>query len=462
MNKTAVMIGAGNIGRGFVGAAFAASGFETVFIDVDERLVAEINARGEYPVRILLPEGGHTETMARGVRAVSGNDLEAAAGEIARAELCATAVGARALPHIAPLLAAGLAKRVQEQATGIPKGHTAVPAAQQTTEIPKGHTAVPVAQQTTEIPKEHTAVLVAQQTTETVPAAQKPLNIIVCENLIDAGGKLRELVLGSVSQMAAPELDAIAGFPEAVIGRMVPVQTDEMKDGDPLRVCVESYAFLPVDKAAFKGEIPLVEGMVPLDGFEYYVKRKLFVHNLGHAAIAYLGMLKGYTYIAEAVDDPDILFLAANAMRESAEALGRENPGDEANLNRHIESLLYRFTNRALGDTCARVGADPLRKLGAEDRLIGALRNCERYGLPTVYIAAAAAAAMLTLEKTLSESEYLPSLSTVTGLPSESEAHRTIMTLGSVCAAAAPDDADGGVAALRRAAMKLAGDIRVM
>lgn len=43
--------------------------------------------------------------------------------------------------------------------------------------------------------------------------------------------------------------DEKVGLVEASIGRMVPVQTEEMKDGDPMRVCVERYGFLPVDKA---------------------------------------------------------------------------------------------------------------------------------------------------------------------------------------------------------------------
>ena len=114
--KTAVMIGAGNIGRGFIGAAFAASGYETVFIDVNEELVGAINARGEYPVRILLPDGGRRDTMVRGVRAVSGRDTGAAAAEIAKAGICATAVGVRAMPLIAPELALGLALRTREEA----------------------------------------------------------------------------------------------------------------------------------------------------------------------------------------------------------------------------------------------------------------------------------------------------------------------------------------------------------
>ena len=404
--KTAVMIGAGNIGRGFVGAAFATSGYETVFIDIDEALVSEINARGEYPVRVLLPDGGYKDTIAQGVRAVHSKNTGAAAEEIARADICATAVGVRAMPQLAPLLAMGLAMRSR--------------------------------------------------------AGQGPLNIIVCENMIAAGAQLRQHVMDVLPAGLGPVIDGMTGYPEAVIGRMTPIQTDEMKDGDPLRVCVEKYAFLPVDKEAFRGEIPHIDGMLPLDRFEYYVKRKLYIHNLGHAAVAYLGMLKGYTYIADAAEDAEILYIAQSAMRESAAALSCENGGDAANLDRSINSLLYRFTNHALGDTCARVGADPVRKLGKTDRLIGALENCEVYGLPSIYIAAVAAAAALVLEKTWDSASPPQPLSEITGLSIECEAYRLIMKLGTACSSAAAKDKDGAVTALRRAAMKIAGDIVIL
>jgi len=399
------MIGAGNIGRGFIGAAFAAAGYETVFIDVDENLVNEINMRGEYTVRTLLPDGGNIDTLVSGIRAVNGHDKYAST-EIAGADICATAVGVRAMPHIAPMLAMGLTARVRMNA--------------------------------------------------------KPLNIIVCENMIDAGEKLRAQVLGLLSAGISHAVDDIAAFPEAVIGRMTPIQTAEMKAGDPLRVCVEKYAFLPVDKDAFKGEIPKIDGMVPLDDFEYYVKRKLFIHNLGHAAVAYLGLLKGYTYIAEAAEDAEILFLAEGAMRESAAALNNENSGDAANLYRSISSLLYRFSNRALGDTCERVAADPLRKLGGEDRLIGALKNCDQYGLPYVYIAAAAAAAALVLETTYDADKHLPPLAEIMGLSSEDESYKTIMSLGTTCAMAASKGGAAAVTELRKTVVKLTGDITIL
>ncbi|MCL1896925.1 MAG: mannitol dehydrogenase [Clostridiales bacterium] len=426
--KTAVMIGAGNVGRGFVGPAFAASGYETVFIDIDEALVKEINKRGEYPLRVFSPDGEVTETVVRGVRAVEAKDMSVASAEIARAEICATAVGVRAMPDIARLLAMGLAVRARTEGAG-------------------------------------------------------PLDTIVCENTLDAGAKLKEHVMDVLPSDFERAVEIMSGYPEAVIGRMVPVQTDEMKDGDPLRVCAEKYAFLPVDKAAFKGDIPQIEGMVPLDRFKYYVKRKLFVHNLGHAAIAYLGLLKGYEMVSDAAADPEIMFLASGAMRESAAALACENSGDASNLSRHVDNLLYRVSNRALKDTCLRVAADPVRKLGKQDRLIGAIENCADYGLPHVYIAAAAAAAALVLEKTWEGEGEIPSLSAVTGLEEDSGPYKLIMALGTAYSAAtakngnaaakngdavanngdaAAKNGSTAISALCSRAVRLAGDITIL
>jgi len=175
---------------------------------------------------------------------------------------------------------------------------------------------------------------------------------------------------------------------------MVPVQTEEMKDGNPLRVCVERYGFLPVDKAAFKGEIPEIANLVPYEPFDFYLKRKLYIHNMGHATCAYLGDLLELGYIYEAIDIPEIYIIAKNAMLESAQALSCQYGAELSPLLDHINDLLGRFTNAALGDTCQRVGGDPARKLSPEDRLIGAGKLALSLGITPSYIAAGAAAGL--------------------------------------------------------------------
>lgn len=172
---------------------------------------------------------------------------------------------------------------------------------------------------------------------------------------------------------------------------MVPIQTEQMKDGDPLRVCVERYGFLPVDKAAFKGDVQEIKNMVPYEPFDYYIKRKLYIHNMGHATCAYLGDLLGLDYIYEAIAVPEIRIIVQNAMQESAMALHRRYGASMMDLQEHITDLLYRFTNAELQDTCQRVGGDPARKLSREDRLIGSSRLALEEDIMPAYITVGAA-----------------------------------------------------------------------
>lgn len=80
--------------------------------------------------------------------------------------------------------------------------------------------------------------------------------------------------------------DKNLGLLQSSIGRMVPPLTPDERALDPLLITVEEYALLPVDSAAFKGEIPKLAGIVPYAPFSFYVKKKLYVHNMGHAPYA--------------------------------------------------------------------------------------------------------------------------------------------------------------------------------
>lgn len=333
----AVMYGGGNIGRGFIGALLSQSGYQVTFIDVAEPVVKSLQENNTYPVRYVSTEG-YEDVWIQNVTAVNGNDTDTASDVIANCDIMATAVGARILKFIVPNIVAGLRKRW---------------------EMKKG-----------------------------------PLNIIICENLMDANKVLEGMLKDQLTNEEKALFDETVGLVEASIGRMVPVQTEEMKAGEPMRVCVEKYGFLPVDKAAFIGEIPQIQNMVPFEPFDFYIKRKLYVHNMGHATCAYLGDLLGLEYIYQAIAVPEIRVIVQNAMLESALALHKKYGASMVDLQLHITDLLGRFTNAALGDTCQRVGGDPARKLGADDRLIGSSRLALEVGVAPAYIAVGAAAAL--------------------------------------------------------------------
>ena len=335
--KKAVMYGGGNIGRGFIGATLSQSGYEVTFIDVAEPVIQALQEKHCYPVRYVSGEG-YEDVLIENVTAVSGNDQEAASEAIANCDIMATAVGARILKFIVPNIVAGLRKRWAR--------------------------------------------------------TDAPLNIIICENLNDANKILEGMLKEHLSEEEKALFDARVGLVEASIGRMVPVQTEEMKDGDPMRVCVERYGFLPVDQAAIKGEVPEIQNLVPYEPFDFYIKRKLFIHNMGHATCAYLGGYVGRKYIYQAIDDSEILSIVENAMLESAMALSQKCGVELEPLMLHITDLLGRFRNAALKDTCKRVGGDPARKLGAADRLIGSSLLCLEMGVTPAYIAVGAAGAV--------------------------------------------------------------------
>ena len=331
----AVMYGGGNIGRGFIGALLSQSGYRVTFIDGAPPVVEHLQKNECYPIRYVF-SGGHEDVLVENVTAVNGNDMEAASDAIATCDIMATAVGARILKFIIPNIVAGLRKRWA--------------------------------------------------------ANGGPLNIIICENLMDANLVIEGMIKEQLTEEEKAKFDETVGLVEASIGRMVPVQTEEMKDGDPMRVCVERYGFLPTDGAAFKGGIPEIKNMVPFAPFDFYLKRKLYIHNMGHATCAYLGDLLGLEYIYQSIDVADVRILVQNAMLESAMALSGKYGVALGDVVMHITDLLNRFTNAALKDTCARVGGDPARKLSPDDRMIGSSSLALEQGTTPAYIAVGAAA----------------------------------------------------------------------
>jgi mannitol-1-phosphate 5-dehydrogenase len=337
MSKRAIHFGAGNIGRGFLGQLYFESGYATTFVDVADAVVNGLNERGGYPLRIVDEEPRTIDI--EDVSAVHGSDLDAVANAVAEADIASTAVGVNVLPHVAPGIAAGIAKRFAS------------------------------------------------------PDAA-PLNIIVCENKIEAGPYLREEVRKHLDSAHHAALDEQVGFVEASIGRMVPVMTDAQRAEDPLLVCVEAYSDLPVDRAAFKGPIPQIKNLQPRDNFGAYVERKLFVHNASHAVTAYLGHLRGHTYIWQAIADEVVRADVQEALSESCRALAIKHRLDIAPLGDHAEDLMRRYRNRALGDQIARVAADPVRKLGPNDRLVGAARMCMEFDVDPDHLARSIAAAI--------------------------------------------------------------------
>lgn len=317
----AVIFGAGNVGRGLVGQLLVEAGYAVTFVDMDDRIIAAINARDRYP-HFTISNLGRAEKIIGPVHALHGSHKDQVVEAITAADLVATSVGAHALPFLADNIAAGIRQRIARNLN--------------------------------------------------------PLNILLCENLHQAAKRMKEWLLACLPDLPENIFDSQVGLVETSIGRMIPAPSETIRQIHPAAIQVEPYKFLPYDIHAVKGSFPAVPGLVgdwdiP---FAYYGDRKLYIHNMGHAMCAYLSRCCGLTFIWEGIMSPEIRYFVRSAMLESALALALRYNQPLQPLIHYVDDLLYRFGNKLLGDTVERVGRDPKRKLAAGDRLVGAYQMC--------------------------------------------------------------------------------------
>jgi mannitol-1-phosphate 5-dehydrogenase len=332
-----LQIGAGNIGRGYMAQLFHEAGYRVVFADAVEPVVAALNAAGRYPLRVLDAYAGAARELEIGpVRAVMIQDEAAFTEEVVAADVLSTAVGVPNLPRLAPALARALIARRARGVGGI--------------------------------------------------------DIFLCENTLTAGRDLQAAVMEAVGASAAADSDPEdaarwieehVGFVGTSVARMVPVISEELRATQPLLVVADAYRPLPYDARAVRNVVPELPELSPRDNFPAEVARKLFLYNMCHASLAYLGAERSYTWVHQTLETPELREIFVGAAEEVSRALEAEYPGEITREQNEaiLADILVRYGNPLLQDTIARVGRDPARKLSRNDRLIGAALLCERHGI---------------------------------------------------------------------------------
>lgn len=168
-----VHFGAGNIGRGFIGQLLSQAGYETTFVDIQEKIVEALKKEQHYDV-ILADESQEHVRVDRVTALHSQYDSDAVVEQLAGADLITTAVGPNVLSIISEILAEGLAARIQ--------------------------------------------------------AGASPVNVIACENMVGGSAALRGYVMQHVDSENVNAVESVAGFPNAAVDRIVPEQSTEGLD----------------------------------------------------------------------------------------------------------------------------------------------------------------------------------------------------------------------------------------
>lgn len=375
--KTAVHFGAGNIGRGFIGLLLDQSDYQTIFIDVNSRVIEEINKQKSYHV-YLAGEEKQELTVSHIIGINSVEEPDAVTKAIVKADVVTTAVGPTILPIIAKVISKGLQERAKQN--------------------------------------------------------KRPLNIIACENMVGGSSLLEEHVYESIEANEVGDFEKLYGFPNAAVDRIVPNQTNQ----NILDVMVEPYYEWVVEKKAIVDELPSITGITYVDDLAPYIERKLFTVNTGHAIPAYVGTYLGYDTIVEAMKDSLIDNTIHGALSESGEALIQAYGFNRETHQEYVDKIIQRFKNPYISDDVKRVARGPIRKLSAKDRLVKpALMYIEYTGRTPVYLAKTIAAALLfnneedgealELQKKITNTSYQEAFVEVSGCDVDSILTKSVM-----------------------------------
>ncbi|MED1472619.1 mannitol-1-phosphate 5-dehydrogenase [Bacillus salipaludis] len=365
--KLAVHFGAGNIGRGFIGALFSQSGYHVTFVDIADQIINQLNEEKQYQVKLAQDlQESMTITNVSGLNNMTQEDQVVEA--IGKAAYLTTAIGPNILPRIAPLIAKGLAQRVK--------------------------------------------------------ANNEKLYVIACENQISATDLLKGYIFEHLDDETKTKLADKVSFFNSAVDRIVPIQNNQ----GSLDVLVEPYYEWVVET---NESIPPVEGMKIVSDLAPFIERKLFTVNTGHAVIAYLGYLEKKATIDQALADEAIVKQVQATLGETGAYLINQYGLNSEEHQQYINKIINRFKNTYLNDAVTRVGRSPLRKLGPNDRLVRPATEAAKAGLSYTNLAKAIASALLfdyqedeeavKLQAMINESGLAVVLKEVSGLDKNSE-----------------------------------------
>ncbi|WP_371401306.1 mannitol dehydrogenase family protein [Kribbella sp. NBC_00662] len=235
---------------------------------------------------------------------------------------------------------------------------------------------------------------------------EEPLTIVSCDNLVANGPFLRKLVTDYFDALGKiPETFEATRFPASMVDRIVPATTEDDRAEAARLLGVRDEAVVVAEpflqwviEEDFAGDRPAWErgGAVLTADVAPWEQAKLRMLNATHSMLAYLGALRGYETIAEAVRDEELSRLSRALMTD--DVVPTLTPPDGLDLTAYGASVLERFANPALKHRTRQVAMDGSVKLPV--RMLGTVRDRLTAGAEPRTISLAVAAWMVYVLRT--------------------------------------------------------------
>lgn len=199
------------------------------------------------------------------------------------------------------------------------------------------------------------------------------LTVLSCDNLSENGKKLRALLhsyLSRIDSDLADWCDEYCTFPCSMVDRIVPATTADHLNAlaekigmrDEAAVFTEAFSQWIIEDNFADARPPWeLAGAQIVDDVRPYELAKLRMLNGAHSALAYVGLLRDYIFVHQAMADSEIRQLVETLMRN--EAAPSLQPAAGQDLDQYADALMARFDNPALNHRLAQIAMDGSQKI---------------------------------------------------------------------------------------------------
>ena len=205
----------------------------------------------------------------------------------------------------------------------------------------------------------------------------EPVTLLNCDNVRSNGEKFKNALLEYIERISDTDLldwvKTHTSSPNSMVDRITPRPTPDIAErvleatgrDDPASIMGESFTQWVIEDDFIAGRPPweLVKVEMVKD-VEPYEEAKIRVLNATHSCIAWAGTLRGYQYIHEGLNDPEVRELAYNYVTDDViPCLSNSESSSPVDLEKYRDIVLERFSNPYIQDTNQRVAMDAYSKI---------------------------------------------------------------------------------------------------
>ena len=201
------------------------------------------------------------------------------------------------------------------------------------------------------------------------------VTVLSCDNRLNNGNSLVNAVT-KFQEAAGLGFGCAATFPNAMVDRITPAATADLaaRTNDPMAVACEPFKEWVIEDR-FSAQRPDWPGVQFVTNVTPHEKRKLRMLNGAHSYLAYAGLLKGYTFVHEAIADAQLRTSTRSLMQEAGMTLP---PEVQSQVGSYTEALIARFDNKDVNHRLSQIAMDGSEKVPY--RLLDSLRDTRKIG----------------------------------------------------------------------------------